>query len=84
MEMFTSLFEPLMITVVLGIGGALYGFFKKMSSTQSDLCETVKQLRRTLIVLAKAVDRQSNRLHPDEALDSDLNDLVKEMLREDK
>ena len=73
-----------MIAVVLGIGGTLYGFFKKMSNTQSDLCETVKQLRRTIIILAKAVDRQSNRLHPDETLDSDLNDLVKEMLRDDK
>ena len=50
-----------------------------MSSTQADLCETVSRLQKTLIILAKAVDRQSNRLHPDTA-NSDLDDLVKELL----
>ena len=37
-------------------------------------------MKKTIIILAKAVDRQSNRLHPDEALPSDLDDLVKELL----
>jgi hypothetical protein len=52
-----------------------------MSSTQKDLCETVARLQKTLIILAKAVDRQSNRLHPEEA-NSELDDLVKELLRD--
>ena len=74
-----ELFEPLLIASLLGIGGALFGFFRKMSSTQKDLCETVARLQKTLIILAKAVDRQSNRLHPEEA-NSELDDLVKELL----
>ncbi len=75
----SSIIETVLIAVILGMGGALYGFFKKMSSTQADLCETVSRLQKTLIILAKAVDRQSNRLHPDTA-NSDLDDLVKELL----
>ena len=43
------------------------------------LCETVSRLQKTLIILAKAVDRQSNRLHPEDA-NSELDDLVKELL----
>ena len=81
--MFTSIFEPLLITSLIGMGGALFGFFRKMSSTQKDLCETVSRLQKTLIILAKAVDRQSNRLHPEEA-NSELDDLVKELLRDNK
>ena len=77
-----ELFEPLLIASLLGIGGALFGFFRKMSSTQKNLCETVARLQKTLIILAKAVDRQSNRLHPEEA-NSELDDLVKELLRDD-
>jgi ribosome maturation protein Sdo1 len=84
MEMFTSVFEPLIVASILIVGGGLFTFFRKMSKTQRELCETVQQLRRTLIILAKAVDRQSNRLHPDESLESDLDDLVKELLRENK
>jgi hypothetical protein len=83
MEMFTSILEPLLLTALIGMGGALFGFFRKMSSTQKDLCETVSRLQKTLIILAKAVDRQSNRLHPEEA-NSELDDLVKELLRDNK
>ena len=74
-----EIFEPLLIASLLGIGGALFAFFRKMSSTQNDLCETVARLQKTLIILAKAVDRQSNRLHPKTA-NSELDDLVKELL----
>ena len=72
---FSSIIETLLIAALLGMGGALFAFFKKMSATQSDLCETVARLQKTLIILAKAVDR----LHPDEA-NSELDDLVKELL----
>ena len=76
---FSSIIETLLIACVLGMGGALFGFFKKMSSTQKDLCDTVAKLQKTIIILAKALDRQTNRMHPDEA-ESDLDDLVKELL----
>lgn len=76
---FSAIIETLLIACILGMGGALFGFFKKMSSTQKDLCETVAKLQKTIIILAKALDRQTNRMHPDEA-ESDLDDLVKELL----
>lgn len=75
---FTNIVETILIALILGMGGALFGFFRKMSSTQKDLCETVQRLQKTLIILAKAVDRQTNRSHPDS--NSDLDDLVKELL----
>jgi hypothetical protein len=81
MEIFSSILEPLLLAALIGMGGALFGFFRKMSSTQKDLCETVQRLQKTLIILAKAVDRQSNRLHPEEA-NSELDDLVKELLKD--
>jgi len=82
----SAIIETLLIACILGMGGALFGFFRKMSSTQKDLCDTVSRLQKTLIILAKAVDilakavdKQSNRLHPEEA-NSELDDLVKELL----
>jgi len=79
MEVFSSILEPLLLAALIGMGSGLFAFFRKMSNTQSDLCETVQRLQKTLIILAKTVDRQSNRLHPKEA-DSELDDLVKELL----
>jgi len=79
MEVFSSVLEPLLLATLIGMGSGLFAFFRKMSNTQSDLCETVQRLQKTLIILAKTVDRQSNRLHPKEA-DSELDDLVKELL----
>ena len=76
---FTNIIETILIATILGMGGALFAFFRKMSATQNDLCETVARLQKTLIILAKAVDRQSNRLHPKTA-NSELDDLVKELL----
>jgi hypothetical protein len=74
-----DIFEPLIIASILGLGSGIFAFFRKISSTQKDLCETVARLQKTLIILAMAVDRQSNRLHPKEA-NSELDDLVKELL----
>ena len=79
MEVFSSILEPLLLAALIGMGSGLFAFFRKMSNTQRDLCETVQRLQKTLIILAKTVDRQSNRLHPKEA-DSELDDLVKELL----
>ena len=79
MEVFSSVLEPLLLAALIGMGSGLFAFFRKMSNTQRYLCETVQRLQKTLIILAKTVDRQSNRLHPKEA-DSELDDLVKELL----
>jgi len=82
MELFSSILEPLLLAALIGMGSGLFAFFRKMSNTQKSLCETVSRLQKTLIILAKAVDKQSNRLHPENA-DSELDDLVKELLKDD-
>ena len=57
---FSAIIETLLIACVLGMGGALFGFFKKMSSTQKDLCDTVAKLQKTIIILAKhLIDKQT-------------------------
>ena len=77
-NIFNSLVEPLLLVITISTGTGVITFFKKMNKTQKDLCERVAMLQKTLIILAKAVDRQTNRAHPDS--DSDLDDLVKDML----
>jgi hypothetical protein len=79
LEMMDAIYEEAVMAVALGIGAAVVAYFKKVQRTQKNLCETVEKLQKTIIILAKAVDRQSNRLHPEEAK-SDLDDLVKELL----
>ena len=82
MDLFSSILEPLFLAAFIGMGSGLFAFFRKMSNTQKSLCETVSRLQKTLIILAKTVDRQSNRLHPENA-DSELDDLVKALLKDD-
>ncbi len=79
LEMMDAIYEEVVMLVALGAGSALFAYFKKLHSTQKSLCEQVSKLQKTIIILAKAVDRQSNRLHPEEA-NSDFDDLVKELL----
>jgi hypothetical protein len=67
-----------LIALVLGIGGIIMGFFRKISKTQADLCTKVTNLEKALVILCTALDRQTNRLHT--GLDSDLQDLVRKIL----
>ena len=67
-----------LIALVLGIGGIIMGFFRKISRTQADLCTKVTNLEKALVILCTALDRQTNRLHT--GLDSDLQDLVRKIL----
>ena len=68
----------ILIALVLGIGGVIMGFFRKISRTQADLCTKVTNLEKALVILCTALDRQTNRLHT--GLDSDLQDLVRKIL----
>ena len=73
-EIIDTLFSEIVIGLVIGSGGALIAYFRKLSATQKDLCLKVEHLQKALIILASALDRQSNRLHQE--ADSDLEDLV--------
>ena len=78
LEVLDSLFEEIVIAIALGSGGVLINYFRRISKTQKDLCLKIQELQKTLIILATALDRQSNRLH--EGADSDLEDLVSKVL----
>ena len=75
-EMIDELFSEIVIAIALG--RTLIAYFRKISLTQKDLCNRVTQLQKALIILATALDRQSNRLH--EEADSDMEDLVGKVL----
>jgi hypothetical protein len=80
LEIMDAIYEEAVMAIALGTGAAVVAYFKKVQRTQKNLCETVEKLQKTIIILAKAVDRQSNRLHPEESIPSDFDDLVKELL----
>ena len=80
-EIIDELFSEIVIAIALGSGGTLIAYFRKISTTQKDLCLRVTQLQKALIILATALDRQSNRLHDD--ADSDFEDLIGKVLDKD-
>jgi hypothetical protein len=77
-EILDTIFEEVVVGIVLATGGILVGYFRKLGKVQSDLCKKVENLQRALIILASALDRQTNRLHED--ADSSLDDLVDKLL----
>jgi len=78
--MFGDIATGVLIALALGIGGVIMGFFRKISKTQADLCTKVSNLEKALVILCTALDRQTNRLHADKDVDSDLQDLVRKIL----
>ena len=77
---FGDIATGVLIALALGIGGVIMGFFRKISKTQADLCTKVSNLEKALVILCTALDRQTNRLHADKDVDSDLQDLVRKIL----
>lgn len=68
--------------VLVAVGAGLVAYFRKIQKTNSDLCRKVERLQKTILVLAKVIDAQVRSAHPE--TESDLDDLVKEMLYENK
>lgn len=77
-EWLTTLLPEIMLIVAVAVGTGIVGYFRKIAKTQGDLCNQVQRLQKTVVVLAKAIDRQTNRAHPE--ADSELDDLVKTLL----
>ena len=77
---FGDIAAGVLIALALGIGGVIVGFFRKISRVQADLCTKVTNLEKALVILCTALDRQTNRLHADKDVDSDLQDLVRKIL----
>ena len=78
--MFGDIATGVLIALALGIGGVIMGFYMKIYKTQEDLCTKVSNLEKALVILCTALDRQTNRLHADKDVDSDLQDLVRKII----
>ena len=78
--MLENMFEAIILASILGSGGVLFGFFRKLQRTSNDLCRKVENLQKALIILSSALDRQTNMLHPEKNPNSDLDDLVSKIL----
>tara|TARA_B100001245_G_scaffold9108_1_gene6292 strand:+ start:3462 stop:3722 length:261 start_codon:yes stop_codon:yes gene_type:complete len=81
---FGDIFAEIVLAVILGVGGLIIGYFRKISKTQTDLCNKVANLEKALIILCTALDRQTNRLHNEEDVNSDLQDLVRKIIKDNK
>jgi len=75
-----NIFEAVSIAAILGFGGGFLAYFRKINNLQKDLCNRVEMMRKTIIILAKIIDNQTKRVHPDTT--SELDDLVSELLSE--
>ena len=69
------------IAATTGIG-ALVAFFRNMRQCITRLSKRTWRIQKTLIIMAKMIDTQTNKQHPE--VESDLDELVKEMLEEEK
>lgn len=66
--------------MTLGVGGILFGFFRKLYKTQSDLCSKVTTLQQALLLLATALDNQTKRIHGEQVGEVDLSELVRSLI----
>ena len=81
---FGDIFAEVVLAIILGVGGLIVGYFRKISKTQTDLCNKVANLEKALVILCTALDRQTNRLHNEEDVNSDLQDLVRKIIKDNK
>lgn len=79
-EIVKILFEEIVICMTLGVGGILFGFFRKLYKTQSDLCSKVTTLQQALLLLATALDNQTKRIHGEQVGEVDLSELVRSLI----
>lgn len=79
-EIIKVLFEEIVICMVLGGGGLLIGFFRKLYKTQSDLCSKVTTLQQALLLLSTALDNQTKRIHGEQVGEVDLSELVRSLI----
>ena len=79
-EIVKVMFEEIVLAMVLGGGGLLFGFFRKLYKTQSDLCAKISTLQSALLILSAAIDNQTLRYHGSKEGEGDLADLVRKLI----
>ena len=53
---FGDIFTEVVLAIILGVGGLIVGYFRKISKTQTDLCNKVANLEKALVILCTALD----------------------------
>lgn len=79
-EIIKLLFEEIIIAIALGGGGLLFGFFRKLYKTQSELCTKISTLQQALLILSAAIDNQTLRFHGSKEGEGDLADLMRKLI----
>ena len=71
---------------ITGIAGSILGYFRtrskclrEMQKDISDMSKRNFRIEKAIIILARMVDEQTDKVHPD--LNTDLDGLIKEILR---
>ena len=71
---------------ITGIAGSVLGYFRtrskclrEMQKDISDMSKRNFRIEKAIIILARMVDEQTDKVHPD--LNTDLDGLIKEILR---
>lgn len=67
--------------VLVALGAGLVAYIRKMQKIHNELCKKVEMLQKTIIVLAKTIDNQTKRNHPENT--TELDELVRELLSKD-
>ena len=72
--------------VITGIAGSILGYFRtrskclrEMQKDISDMSKRNFRIEKAIIILARMVDEQTDKAHPE--LNTDLDGLIKEILR---
>ena len=47
---FGDIFTEVVLAIILGVGGLIVGYFRKISKTQTDLCNKVANLEKALVI----------------------------------
>jgi len=77
LEIISDIISPMLIA----LGAGLVAYFRKIQKVHNDLCKKVEMLQKTIIVLAKTIDNQTKKNHPENT--TELDELVRELLRKD-
>ena len=88
LEFLADLIIPLILIIVSGVGAYSVAYIRAKRKelvdrilSMDDMDDQIKMLKRTLVMIAKRLDKGSKKFHQD--LDSAYEELVKDLLRDE-
>jgi len=88
-EWLESVISPIILAVVIGVGGYVINYHRKKSRAEETLRDEVNEIRKaqwriakTLIIITKLIDEQVQSSHPEITIE--LEDIAKELLSNGK